>query len=222
MNYQNREPACNIVILNYNGKDFLARCLRSIENLDYNNYDVIVVDNASSDGSADLVGLNFPRVKLVTNSKNLGFGGGMNAALKHAKGDYILFLNNDTEVDPSCLKEMVTTAESDPSIGIVTCKLLDLDRRNIIDAVGGFMIDRYGFPFAIGHGEIDRHQYDRVRDIFAFGILLIRTKALVRIGDFDEAYFTYGEDIDLCWRAQLAGYKIIANPSAIIYHKSGG
>jgi GT2 family glycosyltransferase len=117
---------------------------------------------------------------------------------------------------------MVKTALSDSSIGIVTCKLLDLDNKNVIDAVGGFMIDIFGFPFAIGHGEIDNHQYDRVRDVFAFGILLVKTSMLKKTGGFDEAYFTYVEDIDFCWRAQLAGYKVIANPSSIIYHKSGG
>jgi GT2 family glycosyltransferase len=218
----NIEPICDIVILNFNGKDFLARCLYSIEKMEYPNYNVIVVDNASSDGSADFVRLHFPCAKLVINHENLGFGGGMNSALDHVKSDYVLFLNNDTEVDPLCLRRMVQMAESDTSIGIVTCKLLDLDARNVIDAVGGFIIDIYGFPYAIGHGEIDRHQYDHVRNVFAFGILLIRTPLLKRIGGFDDAYFTYVEDIDLCWRAQLAGYAIRANPSAVIYHKSGG
>jgi len=214
---------CSVVVLNYNGKEFLTRCLLSLKNLNYKDYNVIVVDNASSDGSVDFVREHFPWVHIIENKENLGFAEGNNVAIKHAKGDYILFLNNDTEVDSDWLENMVKTARSDSSIGIVGCKMLYMEQKNVIDAVG-FLYDEYGFPYARGIGETDHHQYDYVADVFSAvgAAMLVKREVLEKIGVFDSKYFMLSDELDLCWRAQLAGYRVVVNPFAVMYHKSRG
>lgn len=141
--------------------------------------------------------------------------------MKYAKGDYIIFLNNDTEVDPKWLGKMVETARSDSSIGIVGCKMLYMDRKNVIDAVG-FLCDIYGFPYARGLGEVDRHQYDYVASVFSAvgAAMLVKREVLEKIGVFDSKYFMLIDELDLCWRAHLAGFRVVVNPFAVVYHKS--
>ncbi|GFP19357.1 rhamnosyltransferase [Candidatus Hakubella thermalkaliphila] len=215
---------CDLIFVNYNGKEFLERCLSSLLNMEYDKdfFNVILVDNGSIDGSVDFVKEYFPWVKLIANKENLGFAGGMNAGLKHATGKYVLIMNLDTEVHPSFLKEMVETADSDPTIGIVTCKVLHLDEKNIIDTVGGANVDIYGFPSLIGGGEVDHGQYDYVTEVFASGHYLARREVLEKIGGFDAKLFLSTDDIDIGWRAQLLGYRVVVNPFAIIYHKISG
>jgi len=225
VNAMNSCPTSSIIVINYNGKKFLERCLSSLGNLNYPNYEVILVDNASVDGSVEFVKKLFPWVKVVENKRNEGFAEGSNIGFRHAKGDFIVFMNNDIEAHPDFLKEMVKTVRSDSSIGICGCKLLLFDNRNVIDTVGGFFCDIYGYClFRIGVLEVDHHQYDLLKTVFVVtgGCMLVKREVLEKIGGFDSKYLSNQEELDLCWRAQLAGYKIMVNPLAVVYHKGGG
>ena len=220
----NTSPLCSVIIINYNGKDLLARFLPSIERLDYKNYEVIIVDNASTDDSKSFVKNNYPHFKLVESPQNLGTAEGSNIGIPYAKGDYILWLSNDMEVDPLLLRRLIETAESSPEIGICTCKMRrlmpDAKKTDIIDRIGGD-VDIFGFPSARGINEKDRGQLDRVTEVFfSFGgAMLIKQEIIDKIGAYDPTFFTLTDDIDLCWRARLAGYKVVAQPKALLYHR---
>lgn len=214
----------SVIVLNYNGKRLLERFLPSVRRLEYDGYETIIMDNASTDGSIDFVRENFPEFRIVENKENEGTAEGSNVGARNSSGDYIVWLGNDMEIDPQLIKEMVKTAESDPSIGIVGCKVLKLDKDNeetdVIDTIGAGL-DIYGFIDPRGHDEIDRQHLDFETDVFfAFGCsLLIKREVFDKIGGYDPKYFTLADDTDLCWRAKLAGYRVVVNPAAIIYHK---
>lgn len=218
-------PLISIIILNFNGKRYVERCLQSVLNSDYPNFEVIFVDNASTDGSFEIVESLFrtdKRLKIIRNAENLGFTGGNNIGFTHANGQYLIFLNNDTEVNETWLKEIIKVMESDPKICVAQSKLLRINRLNAIDSAGQF-IDRLGF----GHprdGE-DKGQYHDVEQIFyADGASLAIKRALVNevllYGmPFDSDYFPiYYEDADLCWRIRLRGYEVVFVPNSIVYH----
>ncbi|MBU0744181.1 MAG: glycosyltransferase family 2 protein [Gammaproteobacteria bacterium] len=214
------ETLCSVIITNYNGKILLDECLSSLEKQTYGNYEVIIVDNASTDGSVDFVKEKFPWVKIVESHINYGFAEGNNIGVEYANGDYIIFLNNDTEVEPHWLENMVNAAKSDPSIGIVGCKVLNAYQKDIIDVIS-FKQDIYGFPKGIGRGERDFGQYNKIMECFVIGAsLLIKREVIEKGGCFDPKYFIIGEDLDLCWRTRLMGYKILVTPFTYIYHKS--
>ena len=222
------EFSCNlakasIIILNYNGKSYLENCLKSLEEQTYKNMEVILVDNASIDGSVEYVEQKFPWVKIVRNSRNLGFAEGNNRGVKYATGEYVVFLNNDTVVDKYWLENLIIAAESDPTIGICGSKILFLDKKDLIQELGG-LCDIYGSTTHRYCGEIDKGQYDFISDVFyvSGASLLIKRKVLKEIGGFDPIYFMYHEDVDLCWRAQLAGYRVVVVPTSKVYHKGGG
>jgi len=225
-NNYGKYPLISIVILNYNGKDFVEQCLKSVLNADYPNFEVILVDNASTDGSPKLVKKVFgsdPRLKVIQNNKNLGFAEGNNIGVKIAKGDYIVFLNNDTEVDPDWIEELVGGIKSDSTIGIAQSKLLSLSNRKTIDCTGGF-IDHYGWSHRRGEGKEDRQQCNRVDEIFyAVGAAMaIKRDVLSKTGVFDSRYFIYFEDVDLCWRVWLSGYRVVFVPTSIVFHMVRG
>ena len=217
-------PLCSIVVINYNGKDLLAQFLPSVVNLHYPNKEVIVVDNASMDGSAEFVEAHFPEVKVVRSAENLGTAEGSNLGARHAHGEYIFWVSNDMELAPDLLDYLIETAESDPKIGICTCKMRRItaegEKLNIIDSVGA-NVDRFGFPDARGINQPDRGQLDHAGEVFfSFGgAMLIKRSVLEHIGGYDSALFTLGDDIDLCWRAHLAGYKVVVDPRAVLYHR---
>jgi len=221
----NSFPTASIIVINYNGEKFLEKCLFSLRNLNYQNYEVILVDNASTDDSVKFVKKYFPWVKVVENRKNEWFSEGCNIGFRYAKGDYIVFMNNDIEAHPDFLREMARTVRSDPSIGICGCKVLLLDNRNVINVVGGFFCDIYGYCLSpVGYLEVDHHQYDQIKTVFVVigGCMLVKREVLEKIGGFDSKYLLNQEDLDLCWRTQLLGYEIAVNPLAVVYHKSGG
>lgn len=185
--------------------------------------DVVLVDNASSDGSVDYVRSNFPWVKVIENKVNSGFAEGNNVALSAASGDYLVFLNCDTEVDSQWLDFLVQGVESSENVAICGSKVLDLKQPNIIQEVGG-LCDKFGFSLSRGWGEVDCRQYSEMVDTFyvSGASLLIKKEIVDKIGLFDSKYFFNQEDVDLCWRAHLAGYRVIVNPSSVVYHKGGG
>jgi len=221
-----QRPLISIIVLNYNDKIFVNSCLESVLNSNYSNFEVIFVDNASTDGSSETVRKNFGsdrRIHIVRNSKNLGFASGNNVGLRFARGKYIVFLNVDTLVDPQWLEELSKVMEKDSKVGVAQSKLLSLSDKRKIDCVGGF-IDRFGWSHRKGEGEIDIGQYDKVYEIFyAVGAAMaIRRSVLEKVGAFDSKFFIYFEDTDLCWRVRLSGYRIVCVPKSIVFHAVRG
>ncbi len=219
-------PLVSVVILNYNGIKFVERCLRSVLNTHYPNFEVIFVDNASTDGGLELAKEKFgrdSRLKFVINDRNCGFAQGNNIGFEHSRGEYIVFLNNDTEVDPEWITRLVEVMSSDPSIGAAQSKLLSMQDPKRIDACG-LMLTPYGFFVEKGSGEIDCRQYDSVVEIFAAkgAAIAVKRKVLEEVGPFDPDYFIFSEEADLCWRIWLAGYRVVFVPKSVVFHVTAG
>ena len=214
--------AVDVIVLSWNGMGFLERCLSSLLRQTYPHYHILVVDNASTDGSVAMVRQRFSRVEVIENDRNLGFAGGMNVGLRHAQGGIIVLLNQDTEVREDWLEWLVEAMESDERIGIVGCKLLYPDGKTLQYA-GGIL----AYPLAIGahrgRGELDRGQYNTKSEVdFVTGAALGLHRALLEeIGLLDEGFFFYYEDADLCFRAKEAGYRVIYMPKAVAIHHEG-
>ncbi len=219
------DPAASVIILNYNGKEVIGDCLASVSRQVFRDYEVIVVDNGSTDGSDRIVReiLDGPvfsgRATFVPLKKNLGFPGGNAEGLKKARGTYIVLLNNDTEPDPLWLKELVLAAQTHPAAGIVASKLVDWKTGRIDSAGDGYTTTLKGFKR--GEGEVDRGQYDRMAFVFGAcaGAVLYKREVLDRIGFLDEDFFLIHEDTDLNFRAHLAGWKVLYTPTALVRHK---
>jgi hypothetical protein len=214
-------PLISVIIVNYNGKRFLFDCLSSILSQVYCPVEVIIVDNASSDGSVEYSQKNFPQVKVITLSSNRGFAGGTNAGIRAAKGEFILTLNNDTIVDSHMLEEIVRPMLAESCIGICGSKMLLPDGRINSTAI---CISRSGAAWDRGMGEPDDGQYDVAEEVFGScaGAALYRHTMLNEIGLFDEDFFLYMEDVDLAFRARLSGWKCMYVPSARVIHVHGG
>jgi GT2 family glycosyltransferase len=219
-------PLISIIIVNYNGIKFIKRCLNSVLNSDYPNFEVIFIDNASTDGSYELVKESFcsdTRLRIIRNIKNLGSAEGRNIGAKNAKGDLLVFLDNDTEVESNWLKEMIKVFLSDNTIGAAQCKIIQLYDQRLIDSAGQF-IDFLGYGYPRSNEE-DKGQYNRVEDVFyADGAALIIRRLVcnqVSLNNslFDTDYFpVYGDDLDLCWRVRLRGYRVVFIPTSVVYH----
>lgn len=209
--------------MNWNGQAFLDNCLSSILNQTYPNYEVIVVDNGSTDGSQAYIKGSYPQVRLIENAENLGFAGGTNSGIRVAKGDYIITFNNDTKTLPNFIEEMVKVADADECTGMVAAKMVFFDNINLIDNVG-LKASRNGMAYGIANKEEDTGRYDVISSIFApsAGAGLYKQKMLSEIGLFDEDFFAYYEDIDLAWRGQLAGWKCLTAPKAVVQHVHSG
>ena len=221
-----KKPLVFVVILNWNGKKYLTNCFKSLEGQTYPNYRVIMVDNAFTDGSVEYVRKNFPWVTVIQNTENMGFAEGNNIGIKHALksgAKYICLLNNDTVAEKSLLEEFVKVAENDETIGIVGSKILDIRNRKIIQEVGA-TCDIFGFPLIMYAGQLDYGQYAEISEVFYVSgcAMLIRDKLVRTIGYFDSKYFIFAEDLDFCWRAWLAGHRVVVNSKATVYHYSGG
>lgn len=218
-------PLVSVIIANYNGKEYVTRCIQSVLASDYENLEVVVVDDVSSDNSLKDIEGRFGgdrRVKIIRNETNLDFVGTNNKGIKSARGEYLILLNNDTEVEPGWLKEIIATMQRDSAIGIAQPKLLMLKDKKRIDTCGHFM-SFFGLPYEIGAGEEDFGQYDLVADIFGCrgAALAIRRDILDKIGALDEEYRVFGEDTDLSWRSWLGGFRVVFVPKSIVYHKGG-
>ncbi|CDG49792.1 glycosyltransferase family 2 protein [Cardinium endosymbiont of Bemisia tabaci] len=221
-------PTVAIVVLNYNGLSLLKAYLPTL--LLYNHgHKIIVVDNGSTDGSVDYLRNHFPTVTCMVHGGNYGVAKGYNLALKQIKATYYVLLNNDLLVTANWLTEMLTLMEHDPAIGFCQPKILSLQRPDQFDYAGGAggFIDVYGYPFCRGrifnHIEKDSGQYDDTRAIFwaSGACLLVRAKAFHTLGGFDELFFAHFEEIDLCWRAHIAGWKVYCCGSSTVYHLGG-
>ncbi len=212
-----------VVIPNWNGIDSIAKCLDSLRAQKYSS-NIIVVDNGSNDGSVALIKAKYPDVTLLEQTRNLGFAGGVNVGIKKALSDgveFVALLNNDATADPNWSDRLVSKLVNDPKAGIATSKIIDSNGK-FLDTTGDFYTI-WGLPYPRGRGEPANNKFDDNTDIFAAsgGASLYRVEMLNQIGLFDEDFFAYYEDVDLSFRAQLAGWKVTYVPGAIAYHQIG-
>ena len=213
-------PLASVVIPNWNGAHHLPVCLDALGTQTYPYIEVILVDNGSTDGSQMLVKEQYPQVRLLALESNLGLTGGNNAGFRMARGEILISLNNDTEAHTGFVEALVTTLQAYPEAGMAASKMLLFDQRDHIHSAGdGYGTD--GIPFNRGVWEKDEGQYDDPGWIFGGcgGAVAYRRSMLNDIGLFDEGFFMYCEDVDLNWRAQLAGWRCWYTPQAIVYHK---
>jgi len=206
-----KEPKVSIVIVNHNGKDLTLNLLKSISKLNYKNYEIILVDNASTDGTQEIVKNIFRNVKLVENTKNLGYSG-TNSSIKYCDGKYILFLNNDMELDGNSLNELVKTAKVNNGAAMIAPRLVNFYDKNLKS--GGTWLSR-----AFYNGHIKGNDKEAAKEIPYLGVGLIRTDFVEMFGYlFDRDYFIYGEDVDLGLRIRLTGKKVMFEPKSVMYH----
>ena len=201
----------------------LGACLDSLQ-LQSLRPNIIVVDNGSVDGSQEFVEKSYPKIELIQLDKNYGFAGGVNAGIKKAMQDgttHVALLNNDAVAEKDWLHQLVETAERNPKVGIVTSKIMRSDKKHL-DSTGDFYTI-WGLPFPRGRNELDGGQYDQQTDIFGAsgGASLYNVQMLNQVGLFDEDFFAYFEDVDISFRAQLAGWKVRYEPKAVVYHEVG-
>lgn len=224
------QPLVSIVILNYNGRDYLQKFLPSVIASNYNNKRIIVADNASTDDSLEVLKELFPQVEVLVNKQNDGFAGGYNWALQLIESDYFVLLNSDVEVTNNWIEPIISLMEGDNTIAACQPKLLSYKDKTMFEyagASGGF-IDFLGYPFSRGRVfdilEEDKSQYNNNTEIFwATGAaMFVKASVYRQCNGFDDSFFAHMEEIDLCWRMQLAGYKIYACPQSIVYHVGAG
>jgi GT2 family glycosyltransferase len=209
----------SIIVLSWNGMKYLEDCLSAALEQAYPDFELIVVDNASTDGSAEFVAVDFPQVRLVRNERNLGFAGGNNVGLRAAKGDMLVLLNQDTVVQPGWLMALAETLQ-DSSVGIAGSKILDFDRKALSHA-GGRLLEPTLIGVHIGAGEWDEGQYDEPADVkYVTGAAMATRRDVIdRVGLLDESFFpAYYEDVDWCLRVAAAGFKIRYCPRATVWH----
>jgi GT2 family glycosyltransferase len=223
-------PKVIVVILNWNGRKYLEQFLPSLISTTYSNCETIVADNGSTDDSIEFVTANFPTVRIIKLKENFGFARGYNEALKQLSADYFVLLNSDVEVQPGWIQPIVALMEKDKNIGVSQPKILMYADRKSFEYAGaaGGWLDHLGYPFARGrifdYCEEDKGQYDSVEPIFwATGAAMcVRGDLYHQLNGLDEFFFAHQEEIDFCWRVQLAGYKIYACPASVVYHVGGG
>ncbi len=211
-------PLISAIILNWNGRDYLHSCIRSVQGQTYPKMEIILVDNASTDGSVEYVRNLFPDLRLIVSPENLGYGEGNNVGIRKASGRYLFILNNDTELEKRCVEFLWRCIEADQSIGLTTPKIVLDDQRNMIDAAG---LAIYPDGLSIGRGHLEpEEKYSQMEEVF-FGsgcASLYRREMLEEVGLFDGDFFAYAEDTDLGWRARLEGWKSYYVPEAVVYH----
>ncbi|HLA69653.1 MAG TPA: glycosyltransferase family 2 protein [Bacteroidota bacterium] len=211
-----------VIIVNLNGMDHIETCLGSLFRQTYSDCEVILVDNGSTDGSLDFVRRNFPKVKVLRLEKNTGFAFATNRGIVQTSSPYIALLNNDIELEAKWLQNMVDVLKNHPQAGATACKMLNFFDRGIIDAAGD-VLTRAITAEARGHGEQDFGQYDMADYVFGpcAGAAVYRREVFDQIGFFDERFFAFYEDIDLDFRMQSGGWKVMYVPSAVCFHKRG-
>ncbi len=209
----------SIIIPNWNGAHFLPACLDSLRRQTHSENEVIVADNASSDDSSELLARDYPEVKVVALDHNTGFTGACNAGLIAATGEIKILLNNDTEVEPNWIEEVVAAFDRHPNAGIVASKMLLFDRRDTFHTAGDlYSVD--GIPANRGVWQKDENQFQEGLVFSACGgAAAYRAMMLDQVGILDQDFFFSCEDIDLAWRAQLAGWHAVYTPKAVVYHK---
>lgn len=223
-------PSIDIVILNYNTKSILEQCLpQVIANSQYPNCKIVIVDNASTDDSAQFVKTTYPNLELVILDSNTGFAGGYNRGLKGRTSDYFVLLNSDAEPEKGWMEPLLEMVKLYPNLGACQPKIIDYFNRTKFEyagAAGGY-IDEFGYPFCMGrifgNVEFDKGQYNQSNEIFwaSGAAMFIKREAWEMANGLDEDFFAHMEEIDLCWRLQLLGYKIYNCHQSTFYHMGG-
>lgn len=219
-----------VVILNYNGEKFLERFLPSVLQNSNEHAEIFVADNASTDGSVNLIQKRFPAIHLIQLDHNEGYAGGYNNALKKIKADYYILLNSDVEVTENWIMPVIDRMENDSTIAACQPKIRSYDQREYFEyagAAGGF-IDWLGYPFCRGRIfeklEKDTGQYNDEKEIFwaSGACMFLRAKTFHQSGGFDSSFFAHMEEIDLCWRMKNSGLKVFYSPLSTVFHVGGG
>ncbi|MDH3312854.1 MAG: glycosyltransferase family 2 protein [Nitrosopumilus sp.] len=207
-------PFVSIIIVNYNGKKFLEDCFHTLQKITYSNFEIILIDNNSTDNSIEFIKNRYPSTIIIKLEKNYGFAYPNNVGAKNAKGDFLLFLNNDTKVHPDFISEMVNVLKKDPKIAISQSMLLKPN--GDVDSSGDF-ID------LIGRGYSSKEKINDIREILSArgAAMMIRKEIFDKLKGFDEKFFVSFEDVDLGWRAWIFGYKVVVIPNSIVYHIGG-
>ncbi|MFT3936153.1 MAG: glycosyltransferase family 2 protein [Chitinophagaceae bacterium] len=224
------QPSVAIVILNWNGQKYLQQFLPSVLATRYSNYFVVVADNGSTDNSIAWLEATYPVVQIIRLPTNGGFAKGYNDALKQVKANYYVLLNSDVEVEADWVSPVIELMETDKRIGACQPKILMEHNRTMFEYAGaaGGWIDWLGYPFARGRVfdicEVDKGQYNDTAPVFwaSGAAMFVRANVYHDCGGLDEYFFAHMEEIDLCWRMQLAGYVIMVCPAAVVYHVGGG
>ena len=217
------KPEISVIIPNWNGKKYLKTCFDSLRNQIFKNFEIILVDNGSEDISLKFTKKKYPEIKIIALSENTGFSRAVNLGIKKASGKYIALLNNDIETHPNWLQNLKLATEKYPQYYSFACKILCFDKRDIIDSAGdGYKIN--GVAYRRGHYQKDSNEFNQEQEVFGpcGAAALYKKKLFDKIGLFDEDFFAFYEDVDLNFRAQLAGFKCIYIPSAVVYHIGHG
>lgn len=215
-------PLVSFITVNYNQSKVTCELLESLRSCTYPAFEVIVVDNGSPSDNPDIITEKYPETILIKTGKNLGFAGGNNAALSVAKGKYLLFINNDTEVEPGFLQPMVELLEGNPEIGMVSPRIQFFHTPGVLQFAGFTPFSKITLRnFAIGFGQKDVGQYLDVRETASiFGaVMLVPRKVLDEVGPMDDIYFLYYEEHDWAARIKKAGYKIFYDGRSLVLHK---
>ena len=212
----------DVIIVNYNGMEHLETCLQSLMAQTYRDWRGIVVDNGSTDGSMEFVRQHFPEISIITLGMNTGFAFATNRGIADGSSPYVALINNDIALEHDWLERMVTALKAHPESGAVACKMMNFFDRQRLDAAGD-VLTRGLIPEARGHGQRDEGQYDVEAYVFGpcAGAALYRRRVFERLGAFDESFFAFYEDIDLDYRMQSEGWKVLYVPSAVCFHKRG-
>lgn len=215
-------PRVSVVIPVWNGETHLPACLEAIRRQTFRDLEVVAVDNGSTDASREILA-RFPEVRVLPLPENRGFAGGMNAGFRAARGEFLVGLNQDTRASPRFLAALVAAADSRPDAGMVASKMIYAQDGKTINSAG-IVLWRDGSAVDRGCFEPDEGQYDRLEEVFGAcgGGCLYKRAMLDEIGIYDEDFFAYFEDVDLAWRARLAGWRCVFAPEAVVYHKHGG
>ena len=224
MTVLSHQPKVIVIILSWNRLNDTLECLESVKKIDYQNFDTIVVDNGSTDGSVEVVGKRYSDIILIRNERNLGFAVGNNIGIEKAMemgGDYVFLLNNDATIDAACLHELVETSESDSRIGAVGPKILLYQDSTRVWYAGGEILFREAISVSRGLFKKDCPSYNTMREVsFITGCaMLVKRSVIEKVGQFDPEYISYMEDTDWCWRIRQKGFKLLYVPSARVYHK---
>lgn len=210
----------SVIIANFNGIKYISSCLSSVVKTDYKNWEIILIEDGSFDGSLEVINIFQKKYgfRVLRNGKNLGLVVSRNRAIKEAKGEILVFLDNDTQVDKNWLKGL-DEAFKDQKVGAAQCKIFDFHKRKIIQEIGMKLVPFTGFGTPIGRGEIDQGQYDTVQNIISLGAALAVRKEVAKIiRGFDNQLFHYTDDLDFSWRVWIAGFRIVLAADAKVYH----
>jgi hypothetical protein len=211
-------PLVSIVVLNWNGEDIIKECIYSLLDQTYSNYEIIIVDNASTDNSVDIIKNEFPEIRLIINQKNLGFASGNNIGIRTAKGKYIALFNNDAVADRNWLLKLVSAILEEKRIGIVSGPIFFSEQPEVIWSIGSRFDLITGLDWDLGKYQ-KKHFTPENIDYFSMCAILIKKEVFQKIGLLDERFFIYYEDFDFCLRAKENNYKLKLVPVAVVWHK---